>query len=248
MGKREQYRETLRSLGNWEPYLLEHSGLPGPRGNLELADAVADLGSEEQFLSFLRHDSMVAPTNTPQEFLAFCGAVGLGELVSQGRTDLLPRFREAASDERWRMREAVARGLQRWGRVDMEGLLGEMTGWAGGTLLERRAAVAALCEPSLLGDETQARRVLLMLNEITAGLLDETDRRCDAFRVLRKALGYCWSVAVVALPQVGRELMAKWFPCEDRDVRWVMKENLRKARLARMDGAWVTLWKQRLGR
>jgi hypothetical protein len=43
--KKDVYREKLRTLDNWDSYLLEESGLPGPRGNIELAQAVADEGN-----------------------------------------------------------------------------------------------------------------------------------------------------------------------------------------------------------
>ena len=43
MAKVEGFRQALRELPEWEPFLLEHSGLPGRRGNLELAAAVAEL-------------------------------------------------------------------------------------------------------------------------------------------------------------------------------------------------------------
>ncbi len=46
MSKRDDYRQTLRGLDDWEPYLLAESGLPGPRGNIELAQAVAERGDE----------------------------------------------------------------------------------------------------------------------------------------------------------------------------------------------------------
>src|SRR5439155_6383706 len=37
MGLRvDRYRNELRTLEDWEPYLKERSGLPGPRANLEL--------------------------------------------------------------------------------------------------------------------------------------------------------------------------------------------------------------------
>src|SRR3989475_2991649 len=43
MGPRlEGYRNELRGLKDWEPYLRKHSGLPGPRANLELVAAVAE--------------------------------------------------------------------------------------------------------------------------------------------------------------------------------------------------------------
>ena len=80
MSRIDTYRQALRSIDDWEPYLLAESGLPGPRGNIELAQAVADEGDEPLFLHLLSFDATSAPTNTPQEFLAFCGVVGLGRL------------------------------------------------------------------------------------------------------------------------------------------------------------------------
>ena len=44
MNKPDVYRETLRGLDGWEPFLLEKLRLSGPRGNIELAQAVADEG------------------------------------------------------------------------------------------------------------------------------------------------------------------------------------------------------------
>ena len=122
--------------------------------------------------------------------------------------------------------------LQRWGRADMDGLLQAMQVWSGGSLLERRAAAVGLCEPGLLSDPTMAERVLDLLDTITGSLCLVEDRRSEEFRVLRKALGYCWSVAVVTLPGLGKGMMERWFGSDDRDVAWVMRENLKHKRLA----------------
>jgi len=35
----------------------------------------------------------------------------------------------------------------------------------------------------------------------------------------------------------------KWFSSDDADVRWIMRENLRKQQLVRVDAAWVARWK-----
>jgi hypothetical protein len=113
--KSAQYRETLRTLEDWDSFLLEESGLPGPRGNLELAQAVADEGDETLFRRYLSFDAEKAPVNSPYEFLAFCGAVGLGRLLAEGKTEVLETLRLCASDPRWRMREGVAMALQRFG-------------------------------------------------------------------------------------------------------------------------------------
>ena len=80
--KRELYGEALRGLPEWDAYLLAESGLPGPRGNLELAAVVAEQGSREQFERWLTLDADKAPVGSAEEFLAFCGTVGLGRLLA----------------------------------------------------------------------------------------------------------------------------------------------------------------------
>ena len=253
MSKVEDYRHKLRQTGSWDPFLLQESGLPGPRGNLELARAVAEEGEEALFHRYRALDAAQAPTNDPREFLAFCGVLGLGRLLAESagrgmvRADLLAALRGHASDARWRMREAVAQALQWWGRADMDALLVEMGGWAQGERLEQRAAAAALCEPALLREAEHARRVLDVLDTITASIAEAGDRRSDEFRALRKALGYCWSVAIVALPEAGLPRMEAWFSSPDPDVQWMLRQNLKKKRLARLDAAWVARWSQASG-
>ena len=239
MTKAESYRKTLRALQDWDSFLLRESGLPGPRGNIELARAVADEGNASYFQHLLTFDPETAPTNTPHEFLAFCGVLGLGRLLAEGQAEVMTNLRRHASDPRWRIREAVAMALQRLGAGHMEPLLRLMADWSTGNLLEKRAAAAALCEPALLSHEPHARRVLRLLDEITASLPDIEGRKIPEFKALRKGLGYCWSVAVAAFPEEGKPLMEKWLASTDRDVLWIMRENLKKKRLLRMDAAWV---------
>jgi hypothetical protein len=265
------YRAALRDLpaADWEPYLLANSNLPGPRGNLELAAAAADLGTEAQFRHWSSLGPDVAPENTPACFLAFCGVVGLGAIMARrggfacinaqsavnqppavnGEPSVtqenppLQLLRTLASDPRWRIREGVAMALQRWGDADMIAVLAAMTDWAGGNPLEQRAAAAALCEPRLLRQPEHASAVLHILDEITASIPQLTDRKGDAFKTLRQGLGYCWSVAVVALPGEGKPLMERWLVSPDPDIRWIMAENLKKNRLVRIDAAWVARWR-----
>jgi hypothetical protein len=244
--KADLYRETLRQLADWEPFLLAESGLPGPRGNLELANVAADEGDERFFRRMLAYDPKRAPTNDPHEFLAFCGVVGLGKLLAEGKVRVLKDIRQRASDPRWRVREAVAMALQRWGRRDMPALLREMKGWAKGGRLEQRAAVAALCEPDLLGQQVHVQKVLQILDTVTDSIAEARDRKTEEFEALRKGLGYCWSVAVAAFPEDGRPRMERWIGSPDRDVQWVMKQNLRKNRMTRLDPKWVERARHRL--
>ena len=245
MSKIDDYRKVLSKLEDWDEYLRAESGLPGPRGNLELAHAAADLAERERCEHFLSFDAERAPVNSPDEFLAFCGVEGLGRLIAEGQTDLWPTLRACASDPRWRAREGVAMALQRVGRKDMEALLDKMETWATGTWLEMRAVAAGLAEPALLKEERHILRVLTLLDRITAAI-ENAMKRNEDFKTLRQGLGYCWSVVVAALPAQGKGAMERWLSSTDKDVRWIMKENLKKKRLERMDKDWVNLWKSKM--
>ncbi|HEX7514720.1 MAG TPA: HEAT repeat domain-containing protein [archaeon] len=239
MGKTEYYRKTLRTLADWDRFLLQESGLPGPRANLELVNVVADEGTQAQFKHFLTFDERKAPRNSQQEFLAVCGVVGMGEVLKQGNPEALKILRAAASDSRWRVREGVAIALQRFGDTDMEGLLSEMERWSRGSFLEMRAAAASLCEPRLLKQAEHAIEVLIILDRITKSISSAKDRNTDDFKALRKSMGYCWSVAVAANPDTGISMMEHWISTKDKDIRWIMRENLKKKRLQRIDAGWV---------
>ena len=263
MTKIEEYREILRSLDNWDAYLLEQSGLPGPRSNLELAQAAAEVAAEGgleadseviepgssgkasagavRLQRYRDYTPDVAPVNSPKEFLAFVGVLGLGQALARGDPAALQTLRPFAADPRWRLREAVAMALQCWGDQDMDALLKVMADWSQGSFLEQRAAAAALCEPRLLQREERARRVIDLLDGITTSLVNTPadQRKGEDFQALKKGLGYCWSVAVAALPDYGKPLLEKWLADPDKDAAWIMKENLKKKRLERLDPEWT---------
>ena len=228
--------------------MLKESGLPGPRGNLELAQAFCMEASAKQILELAGIGPDDAPENTPQAFLAFCGVMGLGRLVASGDTSLLAALRRRASDPRWRIREAVVMGLQLVGDADINTLLREMRQWARGNWYEKRAAAAALCEPRLLGSSMAAAGTLRLLDQITNSMLGSDDRSDAAFRTLRQGMAYCWSVAVACSPAQGKPLFEKWLSTEDADLRWLLSQNLGKSRLNRMDPKWVRICRQRLSK
>ncbi|MBK8048947.1 MAG: hypothetical protein IPK16_18605 [Anaerolineales bacterium] len=237
MAKADLYRQILPTLDDWDAYVLENSNLPGPRSNLELLHVVADLGDERRFRHFLTFTPDLAPTNTPGEFLACCGVVGLGRLAAEGRNELFPELRALAADPRWRVREGVAMGLHRVGMVDMKRLLTELAGWVNDSWLVQRAVVAGVAEPALLRRKENVAGALLLLDATTAHITTAVDRRDDNFRTLRQALGYAWSVVVVADPIAGKAAIERWFAVatDDADIRWILRENLKKRRLTAMD-------------
>lgn len=239
MKKVQEYIEKLKAVDNLEEYLKQESGLPGPRGNLELMHAVAVTVSEEKLLQLLGYTPDKAPVNSPEEFLAACGAMGLGRLAAEGKTDYLGSLRSFAADPRWRMREAVAMALQIFGEKHMEELIGVMNQWAQAGCYEKRAAAAALCEPKLLSDKEQVVKVLEILDRITESIAGIGDRRDEGFVALRKGMAYCWSVAIAYNFDEGRKIFEKWIGSTDKDIRWIIRENLKKDRLKRIDESWV---------
>ncbi len=233
MSKIDDYRAQLSRLpaADWDAFLAEHSGLPGPRGNLELIQAVADEGDAGRFHRYAASED---------EYLASCGAVGLGRVLADGDRSVEPTLHRLAGDERWRVREAVAMALQRLGAVDVDAMLTIAGRWAEDpSWLVRRAAVAGPCEPRLLGGPEVVRRVLDLLDVVTGAVAaaPAEQRRLPELRALRKGLGYCWSVAIAADPAAGLARFARWQESDDRDVQWIVRENLKKNRLRRILGA-----------
>jgi len=229
-----------------EAFLREHSKLPGPRANLELLAVAVDIASREHIRDWSARPADVAPPNTPDEFVALVGVVGLGRLVADGERPELAALRRLAGDPRWRIREGVAMALQRIGKADMDMLLDVAGEWADGDRYEQRAAVAGIAEPPLLGRRRDVERALDVLDVVTDTVVGAEDARTDGFKVLAKALGYAWSVVVAADPDVGKPRMERWMAHDDPSLRRMMRENLAKARLIRADAAWAAEWRARL--
>src|SRR2546430_1684802 len=60
MGERvEGYRSELRRLKDWDPFLKKHSGLPGPRANLELVAAVVEEGDADRLWRLSATDAVM---------------------------------------------------------------------------------------------------------------------------------------------------------------------------------------------
>ena len=181
-----------------------------------------------------------APLNTPKEFLPVCGLAALGALYGNGlprsrRRVALAALRKAASDHRWRVREAVAMGLQLIGEADPAALRQIVGDWLPeSSLLEKRAIVAGLAHPPLLADEEFAGFALDTARTLAAAVsrLDEKGRKDEAFKIFRQALGYALSVFVHHRPVDGFTLLRKLAAVRDSDMAWIIRENLKKKRLS----------------
>ena len=230
-------------------YLREHSHLPGPRANLSLVDDVAHLlialVREEPervrtLLNYLlRNDSNADVSNTPTEFVILCGIVGLGECATvqpgwrRETFDLLAKYATNAS---WRLREGVAMAFQRLLAAASYETLDYLTHLAKqGNYFQQRAAIAGIAEPVLL-HSTEIINAALNMQRIVLERIHaapSTDRKREDFGVLRQALGYTLSVVTAATPTKGFALMEECATWNDPDINWILRENLKKKRLAK---------------
>lgn len=255
MGRKESYAGAVKELldeylrtaddRRIREYITANSNLPGPRGNLELAQAFAD---EVEDLSEAEPESMwglasglaavtpsEAPVNDPKELIPFCGAVAIGAIGSAYESyeeKAFARLKEMAEDPRWRTREGVAMGIQRMIGGGGLPVLKELDAWvAGDRWLVMRAVAAGVAEPPLLKDPQIAQAALGLHKQIIAQVLASDSRRTDEFRTLRQALGYSLSVVVAARPKEGFEYLRELVGTDDADLQWIIKENLKKNRL-----------------
>jgi len=230
-----------------ESVLLANSGLPGPRGNIELAQSFARSlaaarveGWHWKMLAEWQGKSpKAAPANSPLEYLPFCAVLSLGVLypglARPERRRALAQIQQAAQDPRWRLREAAAMALQAIGEANPDTLRDIVAKWTpSADLLQKRAIVAGLAHPPLLGDSAFTLFCLSTADAILESLAraGRAARGREDFRVLRQGLAYALSVLVDKLPEAGFPLLAKWAAADDADVKWVLGENLKKKRLA----------------
>lgn len=163
-------------------------------------------------------------------FVVMVGLVGLGRRAAQDDESGLALLRRRAGDAEWRIREAVAMGLQRLGDGRPQRLAEVAREWVDGPPLEARAAVAAVAEPRLLRSPASIEPALDVLDIATQKAVDSRDR------VLRQALGYAWSVVVAADPGRGLPRFEAWErkAAGDADVAWIVRENRAKSRMKKL--------------
>ena len=256
MSKKEEHENALSGLlneflktGHEEgiiDYLVSNSNLPGPRGNLEAAEAFADAVEERakqdsealwNLCTRLTLFSPVeAPVNNPKEFLVFCGAQGIGVLGAS--TALYPRglsrLKELANDPRWRTREGVAMALQRLIRKQPERTLKQLESWIENShWLVMRAVIAGVAEPANLKERKMAGSALELHRKVFAQILATNERKSNEFKTLRQTLGYSLSVVISAITSEGFEYIQQIIDSRDGDLLQITKENLRKNRLTR---------------
>jgi hypothetical protein len=228
----DEERSSFRSATDTEVYLRANSHLPGPRSNLELLSAAAEEVDESWAQSWADRVVGEDPTDV---FVISVALVALGRFVAAGSAGNVELLRRRAADGEWRIREAVAIGLQRLGDDRPDELAVIAREWSeSGDALVARAAVAAVAEPRLLRTHAAVDAALDVMDAATRLIVGHVNRRDDRVRVLRQALGYAWSVVVAADVARVWPSFVELARSTDPDVQRIVRENLKKNRLVRL--------------
>lgn len=238
-------QENVRPL---EFFLREQSHLPGPRANLKLVDDVSNLLAEavstrpedvRRVIEHLTRDARMVEVHTPGEFVVLCGVVASGmcaAIYPQWRQEVIARLSGFAANASWRVREGVAMAFQRLLEAAPEETSACLRIWADeGNCWQQRASIAAIAEPALMHD-TVVRDAAFDIQQVIVKrfhAMPLPERKREDARVLRQALGYALSVMTAALPERGFALMRECAAWDDADINWVLRENLKKKRLAK---------------
>ena len=254
MGKKEKHKEDLLAIfddfletsdrKNIINYLISNSNLPGRRANLELADAFGDIIGiynikTKDVWDLCKYMSEIGykevNENDPKEFIPFCGLIGVGVISSNSFiyfSEGLAILKNAARDKRWRIREAVVMGIQKVLLNNSKKIINELEEW----IREKdyyvwRAVVAGLADPEVLKDQEVAKKALELHKKILTQTLNIKDRNSESYKKLRQALGYTLSVVVEQIPQEGFVYINQIIKEDDKDIIWIVKNNLKKNRL-----------------
>ncbi|UCG04509.1 MAG: hypothetical protein JSW11_11100 [Candidatus Heimdallarchaeota archaeon] len=228
-------------------YLLSNSNLPGRRANLELARAFTIVVNDnwkdhkdflwKLLISLINIDPIQAPTNNPQEFLSFCATWALGTIGASSEIqyiDALSHLKELSTDSRWRIREAVAKGIHELISLRSIETIKEIDTWISKDhWLSMRAVVTGVAAPTLLQDNQIAKQALNLHKKVLTQVETCKDRKSEEFKVLRKGLAYSLSVVVQAIPEEGFKYLKELATSQDNDISWILKENLKKNRLVK---------------
>lgn len=206
------------------------SGLPGPRPNVDLGDAVAvalavrTRGADATVRALAASES---------EFHAVCGALALGARWAAG-IDAKPsadRLQQLAEDARRHVRGAVVRAVRKY--VERHGARGleELSAWTDG-YLQAHVVLDALADRAVLAALPEAEPVLARLDEAfdLADRSPRADERSEGVRTLRRELPRQLSVIAARFPEAVAWLSARATSTSRPESRDVVEEAIRALR------------------
>ncbi|MCA9585491.1 MAG: hypothetical protein KC657_09045 [Myxococcales bacterium] len=218
------------------------SRLPGPRPNLDLAEAVAlecvakGASAERLVTAMTTLGAVEAPGGSPYEFIPMVGVIAVGALgasLAKFRPRAVALLHDAATDLRYRVRGVVPSALARIGEVEGDALVASTADWTDG-YFHAAALVLALAEERWLAALDDRDEVLARLDE--AFSLAETAPRAAERYPGRKALVEALAEVPVALTvrfgQPVLELLARHSKTKMPELREAIEKTLASKKIS----------------
>jgi hypothetical protein len=139
-------------------FLQKHSGLPGARANLRLAESFADECAlkgpavDTLIVGMLTVHADAAPGATEFEFIPVCAALAVAKRGAKDKS-FRPRaftlLKDAADDLRFRVRDAVSQALTILGTAHPDETIRALSDWTDGYLYAANLMESLKCAPFL---------------------------------------------------------------------------------------------------
>lgn len=216
-------------------YLDDHSNLPSPRLNLELADYFAHLVAKDEKVMF---GKLIQMCKHSSEYINFCGISALGtcfyKLDNDQKNITKDILIKAMHHPNWRIKESSAIALQ----YILESLHDDALIFmdqlrSDEDCLVNRALIAGLAHPPVLNNK-KICNYAFMISDISMKLInDYDDLRCKSedVVVLIKGLSYVISVFTVYDSIQGFQLMEHYLESNHKTLNKIIKSNLKKKRI-----------------
>jgi hypothetical protein len=223
--------------------LARGSRLPGVRPNLDLAESFAATcvargrPADDVAEGLATLDADRAPGATELEFLPMCGVAALGARGASDPSSLgrvLRVLEAAASDLRWRVREAVPPALARIGAVRGEELLVDVEPWMDG-FFPAAAVLLAGARTEWLSRIERPDVLVSRLGQAfdLARNAERSVERYPGYKALVAALGASPGVVAARFGEPVFDLLVRMSDIKEPVLREAIAENLNSHRLAR---------------
>lgn len=218
-----------------------HSGLPGTRANLTLANAFAvecaarGKAVDELIFTMVDLHPDVARGATEHEFLPLCAVLAIGARGAKDpavRARAIQALHDSSEDARFRVRDAIPVALARIGEKMGDALVTSMEAWTDG-FFQAAAVLLSFGDVAFLSATSDGDAIVARMDEAFRLAKDapRSAARYPGYKALIDALGVGpASVATKYGPPVF-EMLARWTKTDTPELRRAIEQNLASKKL-----------------
>lgn len=218
-------------------YLNENSNLPGPRGNLTLAERLSKLVSRtwKEKREYLI-EALEQWRASDNEYLLFCYYSTLGHLMAHHPEEdawAKGALYEGNFSKHWRAREAVTFAVVAMLKTRPRYTLDLLKQWNQNShIIVLRNILVALADPTSLKSNLEIGEELRDYIHKAINIVkkpSEEEKANESYKLLKKSLGFVLSVAAMEDSRIVDDMMG-WVNLGNRELVSIVKQNAKKNR------------------